>query len=340
MQHLISRFVNREFLFDAPGARDEYLSRAARSFARCDWTPVGYALMSSHVHWIAVAGSAPSDILMRSLHGGFSGWLNRSTGRIGPVFADRHRNVECESQTAIAMLAYIHNNPVRARVVADAGISPWTSHRAYIGVEPAPKWLGVELGLSLCGLEPSPAGRRAFDHYVTERAHQARQPELVAANLQHALCDARRLAALPVEPASPHIVCDLQWPDRLTQRIDWFVPALSPERLRGASPLVVLQAVASSNAVTEHELRSGSRSHRISRVRRQAMLAWTLGLARPAVEMARALGIAGTTGSSLISRSSRMEREQAVDLAQTLYGSTPQTEVEGRTVEPAKCKNA
>jgi hypothetical protein len=140
VQHLISRFVNHEFLFELPHARDEYLARAAHAFARTDWIPLGYALMSSHVHWLARAGSCSSDRLMRSLHAGFAGWLNRSTGRLGPVFADRHRNVECRGRTALAMLAYIHNNPVRAGVVSTARASKWTSHRAYIGIETPPSW--------------------------------------------------------------------------------------------------------------------------------------------------------------------------------------------------------
>jgi len=325
VQHLISRFVNREFLFDAPDAREEYLSRAARSFERCDWVPIGYALMSSHVHWIAIAGSDSSDMLMRSLHGGFSGWLNRSTGRLGPVFADRHRNVECESKTAIAMLAYVHNNPVRAGVVVDPAVSPWTSHRAYIGVAAAPDWLRVERGLSLCGLEPCAAGRNAFHKYVMQRANEPRQPKLVAANLQRARRDARRITALPVELASPRVAVERQRPGQLAQHIDWIVPASSPRRLRWtASPLIVLRAVASSTAISELELRSRSRTHHVSRARRLAVLVWTLGLSRPAIEMARTLGIAGTTASSLIGRSSTHEREQALRLAHALYASTVQ----------------
>ena len=56
VQHVIARFLNREFLLDVEGARDEYLRRVAAAITRTDWRPIGFALMSSHVHWVFEAG--------------------------------------------------------------------------------------------------------------------------------------------------------------------------------------------------------------------------------------------------------------------------------------------
>lgn len=112
VQHVISRFVDREYRLDAPGARGEYLRRAGIVFGRCDWRPVAFALMSSHVHWALLCGSDPSEAWVRPLHVGFAGWLNRRQGRLGPVFADRHRTVTCRGEAAAHLIAYIHNNPM------------------------------------------------------------------------------------------------------------------------------------------------------------------------------------------------------------------------------------
>jgi putative transposase len=161
LHHLIARFVDREHRLTGEEERAEYLRRLGAAFGRSDWTLLGYALMSSHVHLCALAGEEPSAPLMRGLHGGFAGWLNRRQGRLGPSFADRYQTVVCPAERALELLAYLHNNPVRAGVVRDPAASPWTSHGAYLERR-GPPWLARERGLALCGLDGTAAGRRAF----------------------------------------------------------------------------------------------------------------------------------------------------------------------------------
>jgi hypothetical protein len=86
------------------------------------------------------------------------------------VFAARHTSVVCPAERAAALLAYVHNNPVRAGVVPLPEESEWTSHRAYLGLAPAPAWLDVARGLSLCGFDVTPRGRLAFQEYVAGQA--------------------------------------------------------------------------------------------------------------------------------------------------------------------------
>lgn len=316
VQHLISRFVNRQFLFDVPDARDEYLARAQHAFARTGWTALGYALMSSHVHWLVQAGSSSSDRLMRSLHAGFSGWLNRSTGRLGPVFADRHRNVECEGETALAVLAYIHNNPVRAGVVADPSASAWTSHRAYVGLEPTPAWLNVDRGLSLSGLEPTTRGRAAFHRLVASRASELRRPDLSGANLAQARSDSRKRQALPVELMSPRLI---RTEEGLVQEVEWMLPASSPYRPRWEGPpLAVIAAVASITGSSEDEIRSRGRSRRVCAARRYSLLVWVHGLGRPTIEMANALGLSLGAASNHLTRSTVEEQAFARQCVRSL----------------------
>jgi hypothetical protein len=319
--------VNRELLFDVAHARDEYLVRAAKAFGRTDWTPLGYALMSSHVHWLVRAGADSSDRLVRSLHVGFARWLNRAAGRLGPVFADRHRNVECESATALVMLAYIHNNPVRGGVVTHPCDSTWTSHRAYVGAAEPPAWLDVSMGLSLCGFEPNARGRAMFNEAIIARAGEPRRAEFTGANLQSSLREARSRHSLPVEIASPRVgVADAHF----EQRIELIVPASCPARPSwSAGPHFVLREVARATGVSEADLRSRSRTHRVAGARRQTMLVWVHGLSRPAIEMARALGISSTAASDYLRRSSKHEREEAYAIAHALLEQQPR----GRTTD-------
>jgi hypothetical protein len=72
------------------------------------------------------------------------------------------------------VIAYIHNNPVRARVVNRAGASSWTSHRAYVGHVAAPTWLAVDAGLARCGFDD----RAAFDRWVDVTPGDSCRPEV------------------------------------------------------------------------------------------------------------------------------------------------------------------
>jgi REP element-mobilizing transposase RayT len=216
VQHIISRFVDREFRLECNRTRDEYLRRVPAAIARTDWTVLAFALMSSHVHWALRAGSRPSAAFIKPLHTGFAGWLNATQGRLGPVFADRHRSVTCEGESAASLLAYIHNNPVRAGVVSNPSDSSWTSHRAYLGLAAAPKWLDVEGGLQLCGFPVTTTGRDAFHAFVVARATQPRciepckwpvpwaspAPALPSYSRRHRVTCSARLPNSPIGSAS------------------------------------------------------------------------------------------------------------------------------------------
>ncbi len=68
---------------------------------------------------------------MQSLHGGFATRLKKRLGRLGPAFVGRFAAVVCPEERKAILLAYLHNNPVRAGVVTDPIDCNWTSHRAY-----------------------------------------------------------------------------------------------------------------------------------------------------------------------------------------------------------------
>jgi len=111
------------------------LGLLGRAMATSDWRCIAYALMSNHIHLAMIAGEAPAEDWMR---------------RVNPSFAQRRMWIVPPANVA-DLIAYIHNNPVRAGVVARARDSSWTSHRAYVGLVQRPDWLHVDEGLALAG---------------------------------------------------------------------------------------------------------------------------------------------------------------------------------------------
>jgi hypothetical protein len=112
-----------------------------------------------------IAGEEPMAEWMRVAHGPFGEWVNARNDRIGNVFVRGPKQFAVSKPFVAKLLAYIHNNPVRARVVARAAESTWTSHAAYVGLAAAPPWLDVEAGLARSGL----ASARELDDHVNAR---------------------------------------------------------------------------------------------------------------------------------------------------------------------------
>ncbi|HUQ03736.1 MAG TPA: transposase [Kofleriaceae bacterium] len=194
LHHVISRFVDREWFFATDNERSQYLLLLGLALARSDWRCLAYCLMSNHIHLAMVAGKMSLDSWARKVNSPFANWLNQQHGRLGPVFADRPAAYVVPGEREADVIAYIHNNPVRAGVAATARMSTWSSHQAYVGVSSPPDWLNVDEGLSRAGCSEAPL---RFDALVNGQVDST----LDLPDLEQARHEARRLG--PFEIGTP-----------------------------------------------------------------------------------------------------------------------------------------
>lgn len=183
VQHLIWRFVEHRWFVQTSMERDQYLRWLGRALLESDWKCIAYAVMSNHIHIAAVAGCEPLAAWSRRAHLPFAQWVNETSGRIGPVFADRAKSYAVAPGSICNSIAYIHNNPVRAFVVKHARDSDWTSHAAYLDQAPSPAWLHVDAGLALAGF-----ARERFDEFVEGQPcapERPRDTEILRAARRH-----------------------------------------------------------------------------------------------------------------------------------------------------------
>lgn len=172
--HLISRFVDQHWYLKGDEERARYLGLLGRALSDSDWTCISYGLMSSHVHLGMVAGEAPLESWAKRAHTGFAAWINVRNDRIGPVFVRGPKDHAVPPNRIGALIAYIHNNPVRANVVDSPDRSTWTSHLSYLGRAPVPRWLDVDRGMSLGEFKD----REAFDAWVKSNPEDPSRLEL------------------------------------------------------------------------------------------------------------------------------------------------------------------
>jgi REP element-mobilizing transposase RayT len=168
--HLIFRFVGGEFFIEGDHERDTYVRLLGEALRNCDWKCIAYAVMSNHIHLGMVAGLTPRSEWLREVHSPFGAWINKRKERIGSVFTKIPKTRAVHRDEVAAVVAYIHNNPVRAAVVAKARESSWTSHNAYLGTAEPPDWLHIEMGRALMRIE----GSSTFDEFVNSEARRPR----------------------------------------------------------------------------------------------------------------------------------------------------------------------
>ena len=121
------------------------------------------------------------------------------------MFAGRHRTVTCRGEAAAHLIARIHNNPVRAGTVHCPSQSRWTTHRAFIGAEPAPSWLDVPPALRLSGYDDTPERRVQFCEMVTSRGLEPARAVFSGTELSAHRRNARKALGALVEIATPSL---------------------------------------------------------------------------------------------------------------------------------------
>ena len=142
--------------------------------------------MSNHVHLVVRAGRDPLSRLMKPVNTGFGGWLSSRLGRGGgPVFADRFKSILVDAEEyLLELVRYVHNNPIRAGVVANPEDSVWTSHREYLGLERCPDWLKAGYVLGMFSDDADEA-RELFQQFVHEGRKEGRRPDLSGEGLKN-----------------------------------------------------------------------------------------------------------------------------------------------------------
>jgi putative transposase len=130
--HLTARTLDHVRLF-TPTLRTRAIGVIAAEVPRSGARLLAVAMMSNHLHLVVQQGSRRLHALMQPVLRRLAHLLQRSHGIEGPVFWRPYGCTPClDPDHARNSIAYVHLNPVRARMCADPADYPWTSHRLYL----------------------------------------------------------------------------------------------------------------------------------------------------------------------------------------------------------------
>ncbi len=131
--HIIVRGNQRQDIFVDETDRHQYLERLHRYGNKCDFILYAYVLMTNHVHLLIETPKDPISRIMQMINFTYTQYFNKKYGKVGHLFQGRYKSYLCDKDNyLLSLVRYIHDNPVRAGLVKEAGAYEWSSHGDYL----------------------------------------------------------------------------------------------------------------------------------------------------------------------------------------------------------------
>lgn len=131
--HVITRGNQKQKIFKDPLDYRKFLEILSAYKQRYHFYLYTYVLMSNHVHLLIETKDVPLSKILQGVNQRYTMYYNRRYKTVGHLFQGRYKAILCDRERyLLALLKYIHYNPVRARIIEQAGKYPWSSYRAYL----------------------------------------------------------------------------------------------------------------------------------------------------------------------------------------------------------------
>ncbi len=132
LYHVIARGNHRQNIFFDDNDRNRYLSTIEKSKSKFNFSIYVFVLMSNHVHLLIETSTIPLSKIMQSLHTSYTQYFNLKHNKSGHLFQGRYKAILCQKDSYLLQLVrYIHQNPIRAKIVESPDDYQWSSHHAY-----------------------------------------------------------------------------------------------------------------------------------------------------------------------------------------------------------------
>lgn len=143
LYHVYNQGNNKQLIFFSE-ENYVYFLKKMRKMIQPEADFIAYCLMPNHFHWmIEVRDSNSSEDpgknlkLTRKIANTLSSYtqaINKQNGRSGSLFRQKTKTIELQDpEYALTCFLYIHQNPIRARIVNTIGDWKFSSYRDYAG---------------------------------------------------------------------------------------------------------------------------------------------------------------------------------------------------------------
>ncbi|NLP18618.1 MAG: transposase [Firmicutes bacterium] len=132
--HIMVRGINKQNIFLQEEDYLKYLNILGDYKNEIAFDLYAYCLMGNHLHLLLNEGNEDISNIMKRIGVSYVSWFNWQHNRNGHLFQGRFRSEPVENDKyLLAVLRYIHQNPIKAGMVKSIGDYEWSSYREYMG---------------------------------------------------------------------------------------------------------------------------------------------------------------------------------------------------------------
>lgn len=131
--HVIVQGINKEYIFNKNSEINTYLKYFKEKIKGEKLQIIAYCIMNNHAHFLIRAENIMEiSKLMSQVNTRYAKFYNRTNNRCGYVFRNRYKSEPILTYShLISCIAYIHNNPVKAKICDKAEDYRHSSYRDY-----------------------------------------------------------------------------------------------------------------------------------------------------------------------------------------------------------------
>lgn len=134
--HVFNRGINKQSIFLSKDDYQFFLKKLHGIGKQYDHSIYAYCLMPNHFHISIQTRKVPISKIMSSLATSYSMYFNRIYNHFGPVFQNRFKSILVQDDAYFLKLSqYIYLNPVKAGLVDNPLLYPYSSIREALGRE-------------------------------------------------------------------------------------------------------------------------------------------------------------------------------------------------------------
>lgn len=132
--HIMVQGIGKEFIFPTDEFKGYYLASLKKAIEKTHTKILAFCVMSNHAHILLVVENAQElAAFMNFANAEYARYYNSMKRRVGYVFRDRYKSQNIKNiNHLISCLAYIHNNPLKAKMVMDAENYKYSSYKNYL----------------------------------------------------------------------------------------------------------------------------------------------------------------------------------------------------------------
>lgn len=131
--HIMVQGIEKQYIFKEDVYKEKYFYLIMENLRKFNLDLLAYVIMDNHMHMCLYYENI-KDVskFMHIVNSKFANYYNKKENRVGYLFRNRFYSQEIQDrQQLYNVIAYIHNNPVKAGIVKELGEYKYSSYRDF-----------------------------------------------------------------------------------------------------------------------------------------------------------------------------------------------------------------